>query len=94
MYLPGRLGADMLHLYAVIPTNLPWMFHNSEKHNVTDCLKKILSARLMPKGVLLVVNLCIQSFSFISLISFAFSKHEKYTCMSTCRLETYPFFST
>ena len=93
MYLPGGVWAQSFHLYAVVP-RLPWMFHNSEKHDVTDRLKKILSARLMPKGVLLVVNLCIQSFSFISLITFAFSKHEKYACMSTCRLETYPFFST
>ena len=70
------------------------MFYDSEKHNVRDRVKKILSARLMRQSFLLLVNLCIHYFSFISLISFASSKNEKYTCMSTCRLETYPFFST
>ena len=53
------------------------MFYDSEKHNVRDRLKKILSARLMRQSFLLLVNLCIHYFSFISLISFCIFKKRK-----------------
>ena len=56
------------------------------KHNVRDSLKKILSARLMRQRFLLLINLCIHYFSFISLISFWIFTNEKYTCMNTCKL--------
>lgn len=91
MYLPQRVWADSLYLYTMILTSLPWMFHDSEKHNVGDRLKKILSARLMRQSFLLLVNLCIHYFSFISLISFCIFKKRKVYLHEHSQIRNLPF---
>ena len=70
---------------------LPWMFHNSEKHNVRDSLKEILSARLMRQRFLLLINLCIHYFSFISLISFWIFKKRKVYLHEYLQIRNLPF---